>query len=646
MKMTMQQLQQPLRHSSMNLSRATRRQFLAEFAGYPEHVAVFDNDVSLLSDTRMAAVPAHHNGHTLLSLAVVLGRADAVAALMTVVDSEAVVDFAHETALLHGSALQLAAEVAEWKIVELLLRPDPTRLLAVRLSANDDSLCHFAARNPDHAVMAGLLQLGAHFDLPNRRGSRPSHEAALNNNDAVLRLLIDAGCDLHATDRRGNLLTHFAARNPNHRVLAMLLDAGVSGTAKNDFDIAPLVVAVSCPNEALVHLLIAATVATPDLSVVDLINKHATLASACANPNEKVLDALLATGATFGAIDDDERTSACISASHNHNVAIMQRLIAAGCNVNVRNSFASTPLLGAAAYGSAAVVAAVLAAGADPHVVDVAKRNACHVAALNDTDGAAAIAALVAAGTDFRAMSIGAMQTPFQQALERRNLPVMHALLAAGLDATADVATFSRPALRVAMRSSHNESAAAATVRFLIRHGLRVRAADSGSGETLCHSATDATLMALIAAGADINAVDMEGYAVCHRARQEDLLTLAAAGADLETNDPCGFCVARDGRQNSSDFTAAVVIALYGRGDSDYRISPQMVDWMLHRFVARQWELLRLRGFEICVGLHALDLTALEMCEILAHAFAPCELLVPFHLQWALVTAVKHRKLT
>jgi hypothetical protein len=46
----------------------------------------------------------------------------------------------------------------------------------------------------------------------------------------------------------------------------------------------------------------------------------------------------------------------------------------------------------------------------------------------------------------------------------------------------------------------------------------------------------------------------------------------------------------------------------------------------------QQNDLFRARAFQVCVGLQSLRMSALEMCEVLAHMFAPLESTVPFHL--------------
>jgi hypothetical protein len=55
-----------------------------------------------------------------------------------------------------------------------------------------------------------------------------------------------------------------------------------------------------------------------------------------------------------------------------------------------------------------------------------------------------------------------------------------------------------------------------------------------------------------------------------------------------------------------------------------------------------QLELLKLRSFEVCVGLQSMELPALVTCEILAQSFGRQELLLKFHLLWTIATLVKH----
>jgi hypothetical protein len=68
----------------------------------------------------------------------------------------------------------------------------------------------------------------------------------------------------------------------------------------------------------------------------------------------------------------------------------------------------------------------------------------------------------------------------------------------------------------------------------------------------------------------------------------------------------------------------------------------RQVAWALNFATHAQLKMMRLRGFQVCVGLQSLRLPALVLCEILANAFAPLESLIAFHRVWAIVTTIKH----
>ena len=74
---------------------------------------------------------------------------------------------------------------------------------------------------------------------------------------------------------------------------------------------------------------------------------------------------------------------------------------AATINVNTRNEDGRTPLLGAAAFGTAETIDALVAAGADIHARNDKGGAPLHFAAANGT--AATTNALVAAGADIDA---------------------------------------------------------------------------------------------------------------------------------------------------------------------------------------------------------------------------------------------------
>ncbi len=95
---------------------------------------------------------------------------------------------------------------------------------------------------------------------------------------------------------------------------------------------------------------------------------------------------------------------------------------------------ASSPLHLAAAFGHAAVIEALLAAGAVPGVRNALGRTPLHASAKRgDT---ASVSLLVAAGADANGLSL-ARETPLYEACVKGHLGAVQTLLAAGADASA-----------------------------------------------------------------------------------------------------------------------------------------------------------------------------------------------------------------
>jgi ankyrin repeat protein len=295
-----------------------------------------------------------------------------------------------------------------------------------------------------------------------------------------------------------------------------------------------------------------------------------------------------------------------------------------------------TPLHEAAFAGTVEMVTLLLASGADIGAVDSSQETVCHCAARNVCDGV--MRALIRAGADFRTVSVTGL-TPMQIAIESDNRFAISALIDAGVSlADENENRASDAAMSVAA------TPAAAALRLLVRNGADIRRVDE-NGQTVCHVASSQGLAVAIALGADVNALDSEGRAAIFRSLDDRFLTLVAAGADLEARDESGTSAADRIRENGlpNDIaTIAVVLGANATPDDEPRIDPHHLAWARHRLAARQFELLRLRAFEICVGLQSRNLTALELCEILTHAFAPRQLLVPLHRVWSLATTIKH----
>ncbi len=120
-----------------------------------------------------------------------------------------------------------------------------------------------------------------------------------------------------------------------------------------------------------------------------------------------------------------------LAAAYNRNPAIIAALVAEGADPNVRGISAETPLHKAAAHTpTPAVIATLVVEGADPNAKDIYGETPLHEAAANNKN-AAVIVALVEAGGDPKAKE-NSGETPLHKAARNNNPAVVNALLKAG----------------------------------------------------------------------------------------------------------------------------------------------------------------------------------------------------------------------
>jgi ankyrin repeat protein len=321
-------------------------------------------------------------GHTLLSLAIVLGHIDVVELLLrrgVNVNASAHLSERVAKGLWSASELcewhpcHLAARCSFWIVAKMLFSDKRVNL------TESDSHCrtvlHHAAANPDHRFLKMLLKIGV--DDPARR------------------------CDVNDKDRHGDTACHVAARNSNPQVLTMLIAAGADVNARNNRKMTPCHDAAANVNDAIVALLIDAKV---DVNAADVLRQTPALIAA-ANDNDNVLAMLIDAGADIHATALDGQT-ACHFAARNTNDRVMRRLIGAGIDCRARDRKGHTPAREAATAGCLAPFRAIVAMGGvnlnDP---DSRGMTLCHRAA-----GAAradVLQFLMRRGANWRARDIG-----------------------------------------------------------------------------------------------------------------------------------------------------------------------------------------------------------------------------------------------
>jgi ankyrin len=133
----------------------------------------------------------------------------------------------------------------------------------------------------------------------------------------------------------------------------------------------------------------------------------------------------------------------------------------------------------------------------------------------------------------------------------------------------------------------------------------------------------------LLARGADFQLIDNDGDSPLHWTARCDNTTvmrsLLALGGDLD--------------KPNGDGDTARTLAFYCGCElpTDAEVDEE------RRHIARtRLDLVRHRAFQICVGMQALNLDALQMCEILMQSFGAVGSLIAFHQWWKIVTTVKH----
>lgn len=223
-------------------------------------------------------------------------------------------------------------------------------------------------------------------------------------------------------------------------------------------------------------------------------------------------------------------------------IEMVEFLVAAGANVDVRELDGTTALIHASFSGRLELVKALLAAGANPNARNNQGRtaliNACQKKRLQ------VVRALLAAGAyaDVRFNGEPALII----ASGEGHLKIVRALLAAGAEVDARDSHGSTALIR---SSRYGADGNVEVVRELISNGTDVNARENEGKTALMYASESGrveTVRALLAAGADVNAIlDQGGHTALMMAvnngRVEVVRALLAAGAALDRKDGKGI---------------------------------------------------------------------------------------------------------
>jgi uncharacterized protein len=409
--------------------------------------------------------------------------------------------------------------------------------------------------------------------------------AAVDQGDAgTIRAFLAAGMSAGTRDTETHSVLMLAARRGHDDVVEQLLRAGAPVNAKverlhlieipfmtptrEDAGTSALMFALREKHSAIAQRLVAAGANVND---VDGNGMWSMLELACLYRDAGTVKALLERGAKVEHRSTMGRT-ALFTAAANGDTDIVAMLLAHGARANVRSRITPvTPLHLAVNGGHVEVVKSLLAAGADPNVLDHFGHSAVVVA---ESTKQPEIAALLRGrgGSD-----AGLADDRLLEALEHRDLAAAEEQLRRGANPNAHFVNKLGDAPALVLAARFETSAAVAR---LLEAGADPRGR-AWIGETALHAAANSgsaeSIRLLIRAGADPAVRDRNQWTAlleaAHSGRADCVRALLEGGAQVDERTPHGMTplivAARGGDVMASEAMGAEAAAVLLRANAD-----------------------------------------------------------------------------
>ncbi|WP_338406774.1 ankyrin repeat domain-containing protein [Wolbachia endosymbiont (group A) of Longitarsus flavicornis] len=251
--------------------------------------------------------------------------------------------------LLQSTAqlLKAAAEKGHEEEVQALLEKGAN---VNATDQNGKTPLHSAARNNNKEVVEALLQVnGININAQDRDNMTPLHWAAVKGHkEAVEALLGKDGIDVNLADKNKDTPLHSVLKKDNidiNVLNALLGEEGIDVNAQDGLNNTPLHLAVKKDNIDINVLNALLGAEGIDVNIKDKLREWTPLHWAVSeNKIDKVKALLGAEGIDVNIEDKYEKKTPLHLAAQNNNQEIVEDLIKAGANINVKDKDEKTPL--------------------------------------------------------------------------------------------------------------------------------------------------------------------------------------------------------------------------------------------------------------------------------------------------------------
>ena len=252
-----------------------------------------------------------------------------------------------------------------------------------------------------------------------------------SGNISIVMKLLQSGANIAEMNDTGQTLLHIATLNKNLEMIQVLLNAGVDVDVRDDNNMTALYYAAVTGNEAIFQTLIRHST---DVSILERNKNGSTLLHDISSTGYEgivrlIVDRPVKLNADVDTLDNGQRTALYLATTNGHS-AVVARLLAAGANRfgKSESSSGETALRAAIKRGHEAVVDVLLAAGCKPTSSDL-------LVAIRGGYGTI-VEKLVAAGADVNARALYRW-TALQVAANESHGAIVEKLLVAGCNINA-----------------------------------------------------------------------------------------------------------------------------------------------------------------------------------------------------------------